>query len=247
MTFETWLQTRLREHGYSPGPIDGAVGPKTRAALQAFQRGRGLAATGEADAATVTALRAAPLDAVTGLPASETPVPAAPIRMPPWYAEAGRLMGLREVSGRSHSPTIMGWAWRLGLRYPDDETPWCGLFVAHCIAFALPNEPLPANPLGARNWLKFGRALKSPALGAILVFSRPGSSWSGHVGFHAGERADAYRVRGGNQSNAVTETWITKHRLLGARRPSAAPVQPCGPGRIKAPRDDGSALSTNEA
>ena len=60
-------------------------------------------------------------------------------------------MGVREVAGASHSGTILSWAKRLGLRYPDDETPWCGLFVAHCVERALPDELLPANPLGARN------------------------------------------------------------------------------------------------
>src|SRR5690606_9660117 len=103
--------------------------------------------------------------------------------------------------------------------YPDDETPWCGLFVAHCVAATLPDEPLPGNPLGARNWLKFGIACP-PQRGALLVFSRPGAAWSGYVGFHAAEDAGACRELVGNQSIAFSVSRIARARRLGARWPS---------------------------
>lgn len=57
MTFEQWLQSWLTAHGYPVGVIDGVIGPKTRAALRAFQAARGLQVTGSADALTVDALR----------------------------------------------------------------------------------------------------------------------------------------------------------------------------------------------
>lgn len=57
MTFEQWLQSRLTAHGYACGPIDGDIGDLTLSAVRAFQVARGLPVTGEADAATVEALK----------------------------------------------------------------------------------------------------------------------------------------------------------------------------------------------
>ena len=50
-------QRALTRHGYDPGPIDGLMGPRTRAALRAFQAERGLAPHGQLDDATFEWLR----------------------------------------------------------------------------------------------------------------------------------------------------------------------------------------------
>lgn len=60
------VQTALAALNYSVGPIDGEFGPLTSAAIQAFQRDRGLAVTGTPDLATRHALG---LDLGTGQPA----------------------------------------------------------------------------------------------------------------------------------------------------------------------------------
>ena len=52
------VQARLRALGFAPGPIDGAIGPRTRSALEAWQRARGHAATGRLHAAGLAALAA---------------------------------------------------------------------------------------------------------------------------------------------------------------------------------------------
>jgi peptidoglycan hydrolase-like protein with peptidoglycan-binding domain len=51
-------QMHLRAGGYYPGPIDGHLGPRTRAALRAYQRAHGLPRTGTLDRATSHALLA---------------------------------------------------------------------------------------------------------------------------------------------------------------------------------------------
>lgn len=51
-------QRLLAQLGYQPGPVDGVYGPRTGAALQAFQADSGVLATGAFDAATLFALSA---------------------------------------------------------------------------------------------------------------------------------------------------------------------------------------------
>lgn len=53
----TGIQQRLRALGHYFGAIDGDVGPKTQGALRRFQTKQGLSVTGEADQATIDALR----------------------------------------------------------------------------------------------------------------------------------------------------------------------------------------------
>ena len=139
-----------------------------------------------------------------------------------WFEEAKRLLGVHEGQGALDNPKILDWADDLDIHFPHDDIPWCGLFVAHCVGATLPDEPLPANPLGARNWARFG--IDSPAApGAILVFSRGApTSGLGHVGFYHSEDRTAYNVLGGNQSDQVSIARVAKSRLVAIRRPSTA-------------------------
>jgi murein L,D-transpeptidase YcbB/YkuD len=50
------LQERLHAAGYTPGPIDGIFGPRTRHAIRRFQQAHGLQATGRLNATTRQAL-----------------------------------------------------------------------------------------------------------------------------------------------------------------------------------------------
>ena len=50
------VQRRLARFGFAPGPVDGAYGPRTAAAVKAFQMIAGLKRTGQANAKTVAAL-----------------------------------------------------------------------------------------------------------------------------------------------------------------------------------------------
>lgn len=55
-----WLQTRLADHGFNPGRIDGDMGPKTKDALSAFILAKDIVPD-VVDAATAAALNAAPV------------------------------------------------------------------------------------------------------------------------------------------------------------------------------------------
>lgn len=145
---------------------------------------------------------------------------------PAWLAAARAKLGTREAAGPANSPTILGWAKRLGTKvlgmvYNADSVPWCGLFVAHCIDEA----GIAPTPIAVRasSWSTWGSALRSDrvAPGAVLVFSRQGG---GHVGFYVGEDARAYHVLGGNQGDCVSITRIAKDRCIAIRWPAGVPV-----------------------
>lgn len=156
--------------------------------------------------------------------------------------EALKLLGTVEVPGRTNSPVIMGWAAEVGLAtaYSEDSVPWCGLFAA--VVARRARKEIPANPLWARNWLNFGKEVKQPGLGDVLVFGRDGG---GHVAFYVGEDAGGFfHILGGNQSDSVSIMRIAKSRLLGARRPIYNTV----PDSVKPYRVASSGVvSTNEA
>lgn len=164
---------------------------------------------------------------------------------PRWLTYARSLMGTREIVGPKHSAVIMGWIKRLGTKVlgvvvKDDETPWCGTFMAEVMSKAGLTPPQVA--VRASSWAAWGTNISAPRLGAVLVFTRSGG---GHVGIYVGERSDAYRVLGGNQGNAVSETWIAKNRLArnGIRWPSSEPLPPATRVMLK---NDGAPLSSNE-
>lgn len=69
---EVWiLQRRLRARGFDPGSIDSTFGARTKKALQAFQKSRGLTANGVVDESTWRALAQKP-NSVSQQPQHET-------------------------------------------------------------------------------------------------------------------------------------------------------------------------------
>ena len=49
-------QQALKQAGHDPGPIDGVMGERTRAALEAYQKAQGLEVSGNLDGATAAKL-----------------------------------------------------------------------------------------------------------------------------------------------------------------------------------------------
>lgn len=227
------LQQSLIALGFKPGEVDGAMGPRTRAAVRAFQAKYGLTVDGIPGPRTWAKIRE--------LRPAETPADAG--STPPWVEEMARRKGLHE--NKNHTK-LLAWLGSAGSAVDPAETPWCGDAVETAILRALPDAAVPVNPMASINWLKFGKKLEQPAYGAIMVFWRNDpNGWEGHVGFYVGEDANHYHVLGGNQSNAITITRIEKRRLRpkGIRWPNEYP-DPVG-GRLTANRND-TAVSHNE-
>lgn len=229
------VQNALIAAGFNPGSPDGVMGPRTRAAIMAFQRAKALEVDGIVGPVTFAALFGAGRIAAR----SDSAIP---LHMP-WLIEAARHIGLKEGAGTANNQIILNWAADLDADFHQDETPWCGLFVGHCMGSALPDDSLPNNLLGARNWLNYGMPA-SPQLGSVLVFWRgKRDGWQGHVGFYWAEETNHFHVLGGNQSDKVSVTRISKDRLLGARWPRSLPTR----GITRAATAQGMLVSVNEA
>lgn len=140
---------------------------------------------------------------------------------PYWLKVAGSYIGVREIPGPKHSNVILGWLKKLGAWWSNDENPWCGVYLAHCMQEA--GLPYPKAYYRAKAWADYGANLRVDRLapGTILVFARQGG---GHVGLYLGENDTHYIVLGGNQSNAVSVSKIRKDRLIASRWPRGIPV-----------------------
>jgi uncharacterized protein (TIGR02594 family) len=163
---------------------------------------------------------------------------------PKMLKEALALYGVQEKAGARSNPVILDWARDVGVTYHSDSVAWCGLFMAICAKRA--GWPVVNNPLGARNWLNFGVPVAKPELGDVLVFWRgTRRGFKGHVGIYVGHTLSSYAVLGGNQSNSVSITWISKFRFLGARHPVWRDAEPAN--RRSVLLKSSGQLSTNEA
>lgn len=169
-----------------------------------------------------------------------------------WIAEGRKLLGVEENANTSK--VIAMWrdgfeaigqlrrleeaVWNIGI------TPWCGGFVAACLARAGVGKHIPKDFPMARSWVRAGVALAKPAYGCVVVFTRNGG---GHVGFVVGkDKAGNLMVLGGNQSNKVCIKPFPKSRVLAYRwcGETSAPAE----GRYDLPllSSDGK-VSTDEA
>jgi uncharacterized protein (TIGR02594 family) len=141
--------------------------------------------------------------------------------VPPWLTIAQSYVGLKEIPGRSlHNPTILGWlkryAQNIGLwGKSQDETPWCAVFVSHCLEEAGYESTRDAR---AASYITYGRASK-PKPGAIVVIRRrkksgPNITGSGRGGYHVFflDKITKNFIWGwgGNQKNQVSRAAYSK-------------------------------------
>ena len=135
---------------------------------------------------------------------------------PPWLTLARSYLGMREVKGTQHNPTILRWWAAIRSTIRDDETPWCAAFTGGVLeesGFRSSRSP------AARSYINWGARLDYDALGCVVILSRPPSPWSGHVGFLAGSSPMGVVLLGGNQGDAVSLAWFPRGRVIGRRWP----------------------------
>ena len=137
-----------------------------------------------------------------------------------WIIEAQRHIGVKEIKGAKHNSFILVWLKSLSAWWSEDETPWCGVYVAHCIKKA--ECKLPKYWMRAKDWLNWGQSLNKPCVGCVVIFEREGG---GHVGFVVGKDANNnLMVLGGNQGDAVKVSPFQIERVAGFRWPIEYPI-----------------------
>ena len=142
---------------------------------------------------------------------------------PAWTVAARKLIGLKEVPGPRHNPTIVGF-WSLGGGLPiwglkTDEDAWCGGFQAWAMKEA--GIPFPKKYPRAGEWATWGVECR-PQVGAIGVKARAGGN---HVFQIVGITHDRhhYKALGGNQANGVNVSDIAVADVKAVRWPEGVP------------------------
>lgn len=230
------IQEALLKEGFNPGPIDGMMGPKTKAAMVAFLKSKGHNPRHDADRWHLVDL------CVTHFSENAK----AYLKSPFWVHKALSYLGLKEFQGKRHNEKILYWWKKINAKFNDDETPWCAGFVGGVLEECNIRSSRSA---AARSYCKWGVLLAGPAVGAVVVFWRgKPSGWSGHVGFVIGkDQFGNLMVLGGNQGNAVTVKPFSRKRVLGYYWPKEQ-VLPMKAGFDKLPLVNSSGVvSTNEA
>lgn len=142
----------------------------------------------------------------------------------PWIEVARKYIGTREAKGAAHNPVIVRWLTQLGAWWRDDETPWCGTFVA-----AVMRESSITPPHAwyrAKAWLDWGVPFAAPAVGMVVVFERVGG---GHVGIVVGKTPAGFLlVLGGNQGDEVNIRAFDPARVIGYRWPQGQRIPVMG-------------------
>lgn len=144
----------------------------------------------------------------------------------PWMQIAQHELGQKEVSGPEYNPRVVEYHQTTLLKATSDEVPWCSSFVnwvffKHNIAWKRTNSA------AAISWLKWGKQLKAPRYGCLMVSKRSGGN---HVCFFVGSEErfgrPGYLGLGGNQSDAVNVKWFANSGLHkgGIRWPSEEPL-----------------------
>lgn len=115
---------------------------------------------------------------------------------------ASRYMGYHERRNRTELRKFLG--------VDPARIDWCAAFV-NSILHELNikgSESVSEYPLTARSFLRWGKRVREPEVGDIIVFPRGTEAWQGHVGFYYGTEyrngVKFYLILGGNQNDSVT-------------------------------------------
>jgi uncharacterized protein (TIGR02594 family) len=204
------IQKALIAKGYDL-KADNDPGPKTIAALRAFQKVAGLVPDGIAGPVTLKALFA------KDAPASQP----APAGDPPWLKLARAELGTMEHPGARNNPKVAAYFRDAGFPgIKTDSTAWCAGFAGAILHRA---GIKPSGSLMARSYEAWGVRLKEPVLGCIATKKRAGR-WQGHVGFVVAANKTKVFLLAGNQRNRVSIASFLRREITEYRWPSSVAI-----------------------
>jgi uncharacterized protein (TIGR02594 family) len=130
---------------------------------------------------------------------------------------AKKYLGTKEVVGNEANPQIVEFDKHTTLKATSDEVPWCSAF-ANFVVDSCGDKG--TESAAARSWLTWGKEIKEPAAGCIVVLDRSDTSNknAAHVTFFERE-VDSSHISclGGNQSDMVKVSVYAKSKVLGYR------------------------------
>lgn len=137
------------------------------------------------------------------------------ITPPKWLEVAEGELGVAEVPGEDNNLRVLEYHKTTALKATQDSVAWCSSFVNFCLLKAGIQG---THSAAARSWLSWGKELKEPKFGCIVVLKRGNSPSQGHVGFYVGSTTpETIRVLSGNQSDKVSIQNFKKSDVLGYR------------------------------
>ncbi len=133
-----------------------------------------------------------------------------------WMSIAWDELATAEVPGQGNNMRIVEYHQSTKLKATDDSVAWCSSFINWVMDKAGIQG---SDSAAARSWLGWGEKCL-PRYGALVVFSRGVSTWTGHVAFYLDEDDVNIYALGGNQHDRVCVQAFKKGQVLGYRWPT---------------------------
>lgn len=214
------VQKELKAAGINPGPLDGDFGPKTRAAVMAYQRKHHLAVDGVVGSKTWNALTHDSFKPGASKPKPAPTRPSSPAspgrpstKVQKLLAEARKHLGFHEGPGNRNP-------FSRALGRPPEA--WCADFVSYCAKKAglrvnTASAQQVANQIKAQGGWK-GR--HNPQPGDAVTFRWDGShGWADHVGlvervFKRGGKTYIQTIEGNSGDRVRRKTYLATSSVI---------------------------------
>ncbi|MFO0598850.1 MAG: peptidoglycan-binding protein [Myxococcaceae bacterium] len=216
------VQKELKAAGFNPGPLDGDFGPKTRAAVVAYQKRHHLSADGVVGSKTWGALthdQFKPGRPASAKPPAHSPVSSHPVSGRPsskvqkLLAEARSHLGFHEGSGNRNP-------FSKALGRPPEA--WCADFVSYCAKKAGLHVNTASAQQVANQIKKQGgwKGRSNPQPGDAVTFRWDGShGWADHVGlvekvFKRGGKTYIQTIEGNSGDRVRRKTYLASSSVI---------------------------------